>query len=143
MARCRILRIPQACYAEMIEQVMAERPNECCGLLAGVLDEKTLSAQVERAYRLVNALASPVRYCADGRELCRVHRDMRERNLDLLAVYHSHPTSAAVPSRTDHEQWANGSEVMCLIVSLLADPPSLRGWWLEDGRHEEAVWEVA
>jgi proteasome lid subunit RPN8/RPN11 len=142
MSRWRILRIPRSCFTEMIEQALAERPNECCGLLAGKMDEQTGTARVERVYQLVNALASPVRYSADGRELCRVHREMRDRGIDLLAVYHSHPTSEPIPSCTDHEQWGHGAEVMCLIVSLLVDPPRLRGWWLEDGRHTEAEWQV-
>ncbi len=142
MARRRILRIPRAAYERMIEQALSERPNECCGLLAGVVDEPTSTARVEHVYPLVNALASPTRYSADGRELCRAHRDMRDRQLDLLAIYHSHPTTAAIPSATDHEQWASGPEVTCLILSLQADPPVLRGWWLDDGRHVESEWQV-
>ena len=45
---------------------------------------------------------------------------MRVRGLEMLAVYHSHPTSRPVPSRTDLER--HGMEnVVCMIVSLAVD----------------------
>lgn len=68
-------------------------------------------------------------------------RDMRSHGLDLLAVYHSHPTSHAVPSRTDLERHGM-EEVVCLIVSLADDPPTVRGWWLTDQDYREAEWEI-
>jgi proteasome lid subunit RPN8/RPN11 len=137
------LLLPRSVSDELIALARKEQPNECCGLLAGVLEEHSHIGRVERNYPLVNAQASPVRYEADSHELLRVYRDIDERHLELLAVYHSHPTSQAIPSATDHSLWGHGPEVMCLIVSLVDDPPSMRGWWLEEGReHREAEWQV-
>ena len=52
-------------------------------------------------------------------------------------------THLPVPSATDHELWAHGEGVVCLIVSLTTDPPTVKGWWmLEDGSHVEAEVEV-
>ena len=75
-----------------------------------------------RRYPLVNAAASPVEFLSDGRSMFDADKDMRQRGLDMLAVYHSHPTSHAVPSRTDLERHRM-EEVMCMIVSL-ADRPA-------------------
>jgi proteasome lid subunit RPN8/RPN11 len=124
----------------MIAQAQAEQPNECCGILAGTVAEDT--GQVMIAYPLRNALADPRRFQADTRALFAAHKDMEGRGLEMLAVYHSHPTTQAVPSATDHTQWGHGEEVMCLIITLTEDPPLMRGWWMSEKQHSEARWEV-
>jgi proteasome lid subunit RPN8/RPN11 len=124
----------------MFAQAQAEQPNECCGILAGTVASG--AGRVVIAYPLPNALADPRRYQADTRALFHAHRDIERRGLEMLAVYHSHPTSPAVPSATDHEQWGHGEEVVCLIISLLEKPPALRGWWMMEKEHREAEWEV-
>jgi [CysO sulfur-carrier protein]-S-L-cysteine hydrolase len=139
-ARWQLLRILRTDYEEMIAQARAEQPNECVGLLAGVVEAGV--GRVVRRYPLVNAAASPVLYIANDHMLFKAHKDMRDSRLEMLAVYHSHPTSPAVPSATDHAQWMHGPEVVCLILSLLDDPPSMRGWLLDEDRREEVVWEV-
>lgn len=139
------LLVPRTVLEGLIAQAVAERPNECCGLLAGVREEGKTPAEavgrVLRRYPLVNALASPREFLSDGRSMLDADKDMRLQGLDLLAVYHSHPTSHAVPSRTDLERHGM-EEVVCLIVSLTTDPPTVRGWWLREHDYREAVWEV-
>src|SRR5262249_51806389 len=98
--------------------------------------------EVSQRYPLPNAAASPVLYDAEPRALLAAHEDVRNRGLDLLAVYHSHPTSPPVPSATDHRVWFHGAEVVCLIVSLTTSPPTVGTWWMEEGQHREAAWEV-
>ena len=139
------LAVPRGVYDDVVAHALAERPNECCGLLAGTVRTEGTGVpvgQVVARYPLTNAAASPTRYDAEPRSLLAAHRDMWARGLELLAIYHSHPTSAPVPSRTDHEQWLYGPQVVCLIVSLLTDPPTMRGWWMTEGGHREAVLEV-
>ncbi len=139
------LHVPRKLLEGMIAQAVAERPNECCGLLAGVREEGEnpvgAVGRVLRRYPLVNALASPREFLSEGRSMLDADRDMRSHGLDLLAVYHSHPTSHAVPSRTDLERHGM-EEVVCLIVSLADDPPTVRGWWLTDQDYREAEWEI-
>src|SRR2546428_226937 len=83
----------------MSAQARAEYPNECCGLLAGIVTEQ--EARVVQRYPLRNAAASPVEYESDPLDMFAAHRDMRQRGIDIVAIYHSHPTSEAVPSKTD------------------------------------------
>jgi proteasome lid subunit RPN8/RPN11 len=132
----------------MIAQALAERPYECCGLLAGVRegpaegDESAVPVgRVVARYPLANAARSPVEFESEPRGLFEAHREMRRRGLDVLAVYHSHPTSPAVPSRTDLAR-SYGPDVVNLIVSLTTDPPTVRGWWLTDTDYREAEWEI-
>ncbi len=108
----------------MFAQANAELPNECCGLLAGVVDAGGVGRVVWR-YPLTNAAASPVEYLSDAKEMFAAMRDMRKRGIDVIAVYHSHPTSEAVPSKTDLAR-NYSPEVVNLIISLQDGTPSMR-----------------
>ena len=137
------LLIPRILLDELIEQACAENPNECCGLLAGIVEdgEGRKFGRVERRYPLVNAAASPVEFESEPRSMFAAVRDMTSRGLDVLAVYHSHPTSPPVPSKKDLAR-NYSPEVVNLIVSLTTTPPTVRGWWLTDVEYREAEWEV-
>jgi proteasome lid subunit RPN8/RPN11 len=140
------LQIPLAIYDQMIAQARAELPNECVGLLAGRLEAEDSSGsdipirRVLQCYPLANAAASPKEYLADGKGLLHAHRDMRQRGLEILAIYHSHPASEPVPSPTDLERNYN-PDVIHLIISLRAAEPLVRGWWLTERDSREATWE--
>jgi [CysO sulfur-carrier protein]-S-L-cysteine hydrolase len=134
------LTLPRDIHDAILAQALAEQPNECCGLLAGVVSDGV--ARVVERLPLVNELASERRYHADAMSLFAAHRRMREAGLVEVAVYHSHPTSPAVPSRTDLEQWFYGEAAVCFIVTLTTSPPTLRGWWLTATDYREAEWEV-
>jgi proteasome lid subunit RPN8/RPN11 len=137
------LHLPRRFYEEMLAQARAELPNECCGLLAGRIEREGELAVgvVLRRYPLVNSAASPVEFWSEPRGMFEAERDMRRNGYELLAVYHSHPASAPVPSRTDLER-NYSPEVMNLIVSLNGEEPVVRGWWLEGAGYREAGWDV-
>src|SRR5262245_56619999 len=96
------LQVPETLLAAMVAQARAELPNECCGLLAGTLapGDPPLG-QVADRYPLVNALASPTEFESEAYSLLAAHKDLRNRGLEVLAIYHSHPTSMPVPSKVD------------------------------------------
>jgi proteasome lid subunit RPN8/RPN11 len=133
------LELPRELHDAMVAQALAERPNECCGLLAGVIVDGI--ARVTRCYPLVNAAASPVLYESEPQSMFEAVRAMLREKLDILAVYHSHPTSPPVPSKTDLAR--NYSEdVVNLIVSLADEIPSVRGWWLTATDYREGEWTL-
>jgi proteasome lid subunit RPN8/RPN11 len=148
------LLIPRDHYEAMLAQAKAELPNECCGLLAGRVGPPEQGHQASAEgwdlpiagvvcrYPLVNNAASPKEYLAHDRVLFNAFRDMRERGLDLLAVYHSHPVTDPVPSKTDLER-NYFAEVMHLIISLKTELPLMRGWWLGEKEYREAEWRYA
>ncbi len=129
-----------ALLEEMIAHANAELPNECCGLLAGRFAETGIG-RVERRYPLVNAEQSPVRFLSEPASLLAAHRDCRQRGLEFLAMYHSHPTSEPKPSRTDLERnyWPN---LVSLIISLRASQAEVRGWWLGADSYREVEWTI-
>jgi proteasome lid subunit RPN8/RPN11 len=135
------LLIPRPVYAAMLAQAVAEAPLECCGLLAGPAAGQGGQRRVMARCPLVNALTSPNEYESDPKSMFLAMKDMRRHGWEVLAVYHSHPTSPPVPSRKDRER--NYSEaVVTLIISLQSSPPEVRGWWLTESGYGEADWRV-
>ena len=71
------------------------------------------------------------------------NRIARELGLEIIAIYHSHPTSAPLPSRKDRDMSVGwGDAVVHLIISLEAEEPSVRAWRLTAESATEAEWEV-
>jgi [CysO sulfur-carrier protein]-S-L-cysteine hydrolase len=118
------LIVPKSMIADIVEQALAEKPNECCGLLSGLRVGNDWIA--EARYPLTNAARSPVRFDADVRELFLAHKAIRAAGREIVAVYHSHPTSEPKPSRTDIAEHMDPN-VACLIVGL-ANEPICRAW---------------
>jgi proteasome lid subunit RPN8/RPN11 len=129
--------LPAEVADELVAHARAERPNECCGLLAGV------DGVVTRVFRARNAAASPFLYSMDGLEQLRIMDEIDAAGWDVAAIYHSHTRSAAYPSRTDVEL-AFYPETPYLIVSLANDAqPEMRAFILSrTGAEGEQVAEV-
>jgi [CysO sulfur-carrier protein]-S-L-cysteine hydrolase len=137
------LLIPRTIYEDIVAQAVQELPNECCGLLAGRIVPELPDRTVIERFPLVNADASPREYTSDAKSLILAHRLMRERNMDILAVYHSHPASDPIPSRKDLERNAHGSDVIHLIISLMNVTPLVRAWQLRENDYHEADWRMS
>jgi proteasome lid subunit RPN8/RPN11 len=139
------LFLPRAIFDALIAQAQAELPNECCGLLAGKISTSPTHSpeiRIEKCYPLVNTLRSPREYESEPKEMFTASRDMREHELDLVAIYHSHPASPPIPSKKDLERNFYGDSVIHSIVSLVGGTPEVRGWWLLDKNFEEATWQI-
>jgi proteasome lid subunit RPN8/RPN11 len=130
------LRLPRPIYEAMLAQAKSELPNECVGLLAGCPGSPVVSH-----YPLRNALASPMEYESEARSMFDAVRDMRQKGIEIVAIYHSHPTSAPIPSRTDLQR-NYSPDVVNLIISLQGPEPVMRGWWLTKTGYREAAWEI-
>jgi proteasome lid subunit RPN8/RPN11 len=129
------LLVPTTIREEMIVHARGELPNECCGLLAGRVVEAT--AEATDRFVIRNDDASPRQYHTNARDMLDAFRAMRERELELLAIYHSHPTSSPVPSQRDLEQNTYGESVVHVIVSLANPQPELRAWSLSETGYRE------
>jgi proteasome lid subunit RPN8/RPN11 len=139
----------------MMAHAFAELPNECCGFLAGwpALAQPAAAAtlpqpvqavpaaRVMGRYPLINEAQSPIEYRAESRSMFQAIRDVRRKGWEILAIYHSHPTSEPVPSRTDLERNYYGESVIYLIISFQGTDPALRGWWLSERDYRPAEWE--
>ena len=83
----------------------AERtfPNECCGAMLGQNDGTR--KRVTEAVLLENSFAGEqsARYELRPEDLLGADKAARDRGLDLIGIYHSHPDCDAYFSKTDLE----------------------------------------
>jgi proteasome lid subunit RPN8/RPN11 len=111
--------------AELRAHAVEEAPNECCGVIA------FRDGVAERYVRGRNALASPYRYELEIDPLVWFMEDDGYE----LAVFHSHPETAPIPSRTDRELSGLWAGRTFLIYGVKAD--ELRAWRVaRDGMEE-------
>lgn len=110
-------------------------PHECCGLLLGI--KGASETQVMTVWATENAWTPTVeehlaglqatdmkhphsqrdRYWIDPKDLLEAQRYARDRHLNVIGVYHSHPDHAAVPSECDRSlAWAEYSYVILSVV---------------------------
>ena len=108
--------IPPAVRDELHAHAAEEAPNECCGVI--VLRDDV----AERYVRGRNTLASPYRYELEVDPSLWFLEDEGYE----LAVFHSHPETAPIPSRTDRELAGLWSGRPFLIYGLKA--MELRAW---------------
>ena len=136
------LRIPRPIHDAMMRHAGVALPKECCGLLAGAI--RAGVGVVSRHFPLVNASATPTfEYLSDPHGMLEAEKAMRSDGLATLAVYHSHPTSPAVPSRKDVERNAYGDSLIHLIISLRDGQPVTNAWWIHETGFDAGQWEIA
>ncbi len=103
--------IPAEIRRELVEHARAEAPNEACGLLL------LRDGRAERYERGRNAADSPYRFELEvDPEVWFLEDDGYE-----LAVFHSHPSSPARPSKTDVENIGLWESRPYVIYSLARD----------------------
>ena len=127
------IELPAALRDDIVAHARAEAPKEACGLVAG------RDARATRVIRCANAHPSAVtRYTIDPREQLRAFRDMEANGEDLVAIYHSHPTTQAYPSPTDRAE-SHYPEAFYVLVSLRDTAPDVRAFQIRDGWVREVL----
>jgi proteasome lid subunit RPN8/RPN11 len=90
------IRIPRPILEKMLAESRRNPTHESCGLLAGKNNSITTIFPARNA-----ASAPTTAYEIAPRELFTLFREIRAQNLELLGIYHSHPTTENIPSPTD------------------------------------------
>jgi proteasome lid subunit RPN8/RPN11 len=127
------LLVPPGVADQLLAHARAELPNEACGLLSGSL----VDGRATRFHPARNIDASPLRYNVHPEDLVRITFAIEGAGEDLVAIFHSHTRSAAVPSATDRRT-AMYPDPFYLLASLAnpdAPPASgLRAWRIFRGQ---------
>ena len=130
----RAVRSRRKVFGQILEHARRQPHRECCGILAG------RDNVITRAFPAKNVAADPVRnYVIAHTEIVRLTGEFRERRLDFLGIYHSHPNwlDANEPSPKDIAL-AYYSEAIYFIVTPrpYATMP-VRAFSIQNGRVTE------
>ena len=120
----------------MLQHLHDAFPLEGCGIMGGA------EGHVQRLYEIENSLHSPVAYEMEPYQQMRAMLDLEDAGMEMVAIYHSHPTGPQTPSPTDVAQ-AHYPDAAQVIVSL-ADRrrPSVRAFTIRDGHINEIVLKI-
>ena len=121
-----VVVIPREAIATMIEHARACAPNEACGLVA------ELGGIVTKVYALSNMDAAPDRFTLDPAEHFAAVQDAEANGWAIAGAFHSHPSSAPIPSAADLEGGGDPGWVN-LIVGVEAGGIAVRAYRYGDG----------
>jgi len=123
-------------------------PYECCGVLLGQSVDGV--NEVEDAVRAGNVRTDSARnrYQIAPQELIKIQRQGRERGMDVVGFYHSHPDHPARWSKTDFAEahWLGCSYVITAVEEGVAQSTNsflLTGTSEENKAFEDEAVEVA
>ncbi|HUK87119.1 MAG TPA: M67 family metallopeptidase [Terriglobales bacterium] len=137
-----MLKIPQSALASLRRHGEETYPHECCGVLLGAFEDgtRTVREVVCASNTRLDALHN--RYNIDPAELVRIQRQARERGLEIVGFYHSHPDHPARWSATDlaEAHWVGCSYVITSVEkgkAVTTNSFLLAGTVEEDKRFED------
>lgn len=136
MAGKETISLPRILANALLAHAQQGDTDEVCGLISRRADP-TQAAEY-RHHPITNIAADrPHRYTMDPAGQIAALREMREQDRALFAIYHSHPTSAALPSATDMRE-AGYPEALYLIISLNTKGVlEMRGFRLHGEHYDE------
>lgn len=123
-------------------------PEECCGLLLGqrrgdmktlidvLLTENSWNDEVADTFQDIEGLAQHSsskhrQFSIAPSVMLKAQKDARDRNLDIIGIFHSHPDHRAVPSEFDRAiAWQQYSYIIVSVQQGKAC--DLKSWSLDD-----------
>jgi proteasome lid subunit RPN8/RPN11 len=121
-----MIRIEKKVLTSIIAHARKDLPNEACGYLAGSEDFIT------KSYELTNIDHSPEHFSFDPAEQFQSLKDSRNKGLQIIANYHSHPSTPARPSAEDI-RLAYDREISYVIISLALPEADVKSFRIVNG----------
>lgn len=130
-----MISIDEQHLIDMRQHGERDYPFECCGLMLGRFANDG-SKTVAETYPISNAreeAAKRNRFLIRPEELLRGEKHAREKGLDVVGFYHSHPDERAVPSKYDLDHaWPTYSYIVVSVENGQA--VDSRSWEMEPDR---------
>ncbi len=138
-----MISLPATNREEIIAHAERDYPHECGGLLLGHFDAET-GKRVTETMPMENTADLETRHdriLIEPRDVMRAERYAREKGIDIIGYYHSHPDDEAIPSQFDLD---HALPVWSYIIVSVRDRKAvdLRSWEMENDRskfNKEAI----
>jgi proteasome lid subunit RPN8/RPN11 len=127
--------IPRKIVEEMVAHAEEDTPIEACGFLMGT------NGRVSKSVPVTNTDKREDHFTFDAEEQWAAYKVAEQEGLDILGVYHSHPSGPPHPSPED-VRLAFDPGLLSVIVSLAENEPTIRGFYVESrkgGTREEIL----
>ena len=138
-----MIEINEQHLSEMRRHGERDYPFECCGLILGRFESNGHKLVIE-TFPISNAReeeAKRNRFLIRPEELRRGEKYAREKGLDVIGFYHSHPDERAVPSKYDLDHaWPTYSYIVVSVEKGQA--VDLRSWEMEPDRSKFNAEEI-
>ena len=127
----KTVQIPRTLVNQLLHQAQLSPAQEICGLVGQSGDQC-------ECYPIENvATDASVLFALNASEQLAAFKTMQEKEQNLFAIYHSHPSTPAIPSTIDVEE-ANYPDALYLIISLNTKGVlEMRGFYLNNKNTEE------
>ena len=137
LRRVRLINLPTAIYDRLVDDARVSPEYEICGLLAGV------GESCSALYPVKNISPTPrITFYMDPQEQIGAMYAMRRSGETMIGIYHSHPTTPAVPSARDIAAAAYPG-VAYLIISLHRQAqPEVAAYVFYDGEFAPITLEI-
>ncbi len=117
------LILPHTLYQALVAHAQAQWPQEACGLLRGRAGRATEFLPAR------NVAPHPrTDYQVDPQTLLQA-LDWEDQGDELIAIFHSHPTSPPIPSPVDVAQALYPDSVYLILSLQNRDQPHLQGYF--------------
>ncbi len=134
-----MIRIEPKPWETMVAHARRVYPNECCGAMLGHTDDDLKI--VREALPLENSFGGErkARYELRPEDLLAADRAARERHMELIGIYHSHPDCDAYFSETDLKN--SCSWYSFVVLSIRKGEFDHANSWLPNPEQTEAASE--
>lgn len=108
----KTLYLPRPLVNKLLAHAQKNQSTEVCGLIGSSVSEK------KDYYPIDNISNQPrCRFLMDAPQQIMAMKKMREKQQELFAIVHSHPTASAQPSQIDIKE-NSYKDVFYIIISL-------------------------
>lgn len=134
MDRDKII-IPQTLYNQMIEHGREALPYEACGLLSGN------HQNIKSIWPLENVWKSDRRFFVSKKIVKQTIQKANDLDEQILAIYHTHPSTAPIPSFYDIKNHVDNN-IKMVIVSYKTKSAITKWYQVVDYSYEECLFLI-
>jgi proteasome lid subunit RPN8/RPN11 len=128
-----MIRISEELARQIEQHGMQTYPEECCGMMLGVSIDDVQTVELVMEIDNSQDENRKRRFLITPQQYLQAERIAKEKNLELLGFYHSHPDHPAVPSSFDREHALPFFTYIIVSISQ-AEAKNMTAWLLNENR---------